>query len=87
MKTSFFITTTAVILTSMSLIGCQSGTTPAKAAAVTPVVTAPTAAPTTDSASPKSIKQIADEAMHSKGKLTKEQINALIIANAKCTPN
>jgi hypothetical protein len=34
----------------------------------------------------KSIQEIAAEAMHSKGKLTKEEINALITANAKCTP-
>ena len=35
----------------------------------------------------KSVKQIADEAMKSKGKLSKEQINALIVTNAKCTPH
>ncbi len=35
----------------------------------------------------KSTQEIANEAMNSKGKLTKEQINALIAANAKCTPD
>lgn len=34
----------------------------------------------------KSVQEIAAEAMQSKGKLSKEQINALIAANAKCTP-
>lgn len=36
---------------------------------------------------PKSVQEISDEAMHSKGKLTREQINALIRANAKCMAN
>lgn len=48
-----------------------------------------TTAPSTTASTPsngKSIQAIADEAMKSKGKLTKEQINALITANAKCTP-
>ncbi|MBU0654885.1 MAG: hypothetical protein KJ914_07070 [Gammaproteobacteria bacterium] len=35
----------------------------------------------------KSLQEIAAEAMNSKGKLTREQINALIAANAKCTPD
>jgi hypothetical protein len=35
----------------------------------------------------KSIQEIAAEAMRSKGKLTKEEVNALIAANAKCTPD
>ena len=41
--------------------------------------------PPSKSSEPKSIKQIADEAMNSKGKLSKEQINALIVANSKCS--
>ncbi|HRJ51446.1 MAG TPA: hypothetical protein PLE99_01670 [Candidatus Thiothrix moscowensis] len=35
----------------------------------------------------KSIQDIAAEALNSKGKLSKEQIDALIRANAKCSPN
>lgn len=35
---------------------------------------------------PKSLQQIAQEAMNSKGKLSKEQIDALIRANAACRP-
>lgn len=35
----------------------------------------------------KSVQEIAAEAMQSKGKLSKKQINALIAANAKCTPD
>lgn len=35
----------------------------------------------------KSIQQIAQEAMNSKGKLSKEQVDALIRANAACRPN
>ena len=34
-----------------------------------------------------SIEEIANEAMQSKGQLSREQIDALIRANAKCKPN
>lgn len=34
----------------------------------------------------KSIQEIAKEAMNSKGKLSKEQVDALIRANAACRP-
>lgn len=63
------------------LTGCNA-TDPVKTAGLTP-----TDNTTTASAAPeKSIQEIADEAMHSTGKLTKAQINALIRANAKCSP-
>lgn len=45
-----------------------------------------TEAPPVKEAQTKSIQEIAAEAMRSKGKLTKEEVNALIAANAKCTP-
>lgn len=35
----------------------------------------------------KSIQEVADEAMRTSGKLSPAQINALIRANAKCTPH
>lgn len=35
----------------------------------------------------KSIQEVADEALRSSGRLSKEQIDALIRANAKCSPN
>lgn len=35
----------------------------------------------------KSIQEVADEALRSSGQLSQEQINALIRANAKCSPN
>ncbi|EIJ35314.1 hypothetical protein [Thiothrix nivea] len=43
-------------------------------------------APPTKEADSKSVQEIAKEAMTSKGKLSKEQINALIKANAACRP-
>jgi hypothetical protein len=50
--------------------------------------TAPTKMTNVSSVSqPKSIQEIADEAMRTQGKLSPEQINALIRANAKCRPN
>jgi hypothetical protein len=59
--------------------------------AIAPVKATPAKAPapqTTANNTPvKSIQEIADEAMRSKGKLTQEQINALLRANAKCSPN
>ncbi|SDZ86359.1 hypothetical protein SAMN05660964_00443 [Thiothrix caldifontis] len=36
---------------------------------------------------PQSVQDIAKEAMNSKGKLSKEQIDALIRANAACRPD
>jgi len=35
----------------------------------------------------KSVQELADEAMRTSGKLSPAQINALIRANAKCTPH
>lgn len=35
----------------------------------------------------KSLQEVAAEALNSKGKLSKEQIDALIKANAKCSPH
>ena len=58
--------------------------------AMTPKKAEPKAAPPAQPqqaslAQPKSLQEVADEAMHSKGKLTREQIDALIRANAKCS--
>ncbi|MEB4590440.1 hypothetical protein VSS37_05575 [Candidatus Thiothrix sp. Deng01] len=44
-------------------------------------------APPAKEAGSKSIQDIAQEAMSSTGKLSKEQINALIQANAACRPD
>lgn len=38
-------------------------------------------------AEPQSIQDVAKAAMNSSGKLTKEQVNALIRANAACRPD
>lgn len=54
--------------------------------AMTPEKTQPSAQPQQASlAQPKSLQEVADEAMHSSGKLSREQIDALIRANAKCS--
>jgi hypothetical protein len=46
-----------------------------------------TETPPVKEADTKSVQEVAHEAMNSKGKLSKEQINALITANAACRPN
>lgn len=78
---SFGLLTTTILFSGCNAIAPVKAT-PAKAAAPTP------APQTTANNTPvKSIQEIADEAMRSKGKLTQEQINALLRANAKCSPN
>lgn len=42
--------------------------------------------PPVKAAETKSVQEVAKEAMNSKGKLSKEQVDALIRANAACRP-
>lgn len=67
----------SVLSISLLLSGCFS---------MMPEKATVTAQPQQASASePKSVQEIADEAMHSTGKLSREQIDALIRANANCS--
>lgn len=80
-----------LLVTSVLCSGCNA-IAPVKsslAALNKPPKTANTAASATATtqSSVKSIEEIANEAMRSKGKLSREQIDALIRANAKCKPN
>lgn len=63
------------LLTAMLLATGCSATAPTKVAEVSNVPRE------------QSIQEIADEAMRTQGKLSPAQINALIRANAKCTPH
>ena len=74
MHTSF-TSLNPLLLTSL-LIGCTE-TLPVKESTPEPLQVAET----------KSIQDIAKEAMTSKGKLSQEQVSALIRANAACRPN
>ncbi|MFN3786174.1 MAG: hypothetical protein ACK4RS_04980 [Thiothrix sp.] len=90
LDTTLYLSVSLWLLTGALLLqGCSS---PPTTVAQTPssiqltqaqpsrIVTEPAAA------APKSLQQIAQEAMNSKGKLTKAQIAALIRANAACRP-
>lgn len=50
------------------------------------LLTGCTETPPVKTAETKSVQEIAKEAMNSKGKLSKEQVDALIRANAACRP-
>jgi hypothetical protein len=78
---SFGLLTTSVLFS-----GCNA-IAPVKASPATAATPAKASDVTASNTPVKSIEEIANEAMQSKGQLSREQIDALIRANAKCKPN